>query len=89
MDEAVICPKCGCDQADKSKAVVSDSSSFGWGMLGFCVPIAGLILYLVWKADTPLKAKSAGMGALVSVISSVVIYIIYAIIISIGLSSIF
>ena len=83
MDEAVVCPGCGCPQGAQ-KQVVEDSSSFGWALLGFCVPIAGLILYLVWKDNTPLKAKSAGKGALVSVILSVVFYILYFVLIMAG-----
>ena len=81
MDEAVVCPGCGCSQQTGNVVTTQDSSSFGWALLGFCVPVAGLILYLIWKDNTPLKAKSAGKGALVSVILSVVFYIIYAIII--------
>lgn len=54
-----------------------DESSFGWAFLGFLIPVVGLILYLVWKQDYPLKAKSAGKGALVGVIAGVVLMIIY------------
>lgn len=42
-----------------------DSGSFGWAVLGFCFPLVGLILYLVWKGNKPLTAKRAGIGALV------------------------
>lgn len=86
VDEAVVCTSCGCAQDAGNNAVQApaDSSSFGWALLGFCIPIVGLILYLVWKDSTPLKAKSAGKGALVSVILSVVVYIIYFIIIGIA-----
>ena len=35
-------------------------------------PVIGLILYLVWKDQTPLRARSAGKGALIGVIVSVV-----------------
>ncbi len=87
MDEAVICPGCGCSQETKTVQNQADSSSFGWALLGFCIPIVGLILYLVWKDNTPLKAKSAGKGALVSVIVSAVIYIIYAIIIGVAIGT--
>lgn len=45
-----------------------DNGSFGWAVLGFFIPIAGLILYLVWKTEKPLSARRAGIGALVSVI---------------------
>ena len=44
--------------------------------MGCCIPIAGLILFLVWKDTKPKTAKAAGIGALVSVIISVVYYII-------------
>ena len=89
VDEAVICPGCGCAQGNQAMQNQADSSSFGWALLGFCIPIAGLILYLIWKDNTPLKAKSAGKGALVSVIVSIVFYIIYAVVlgVTIGLSS--
>ena len=43
-------------------------TSIGWGILGFFIPIVGLILYLVWKTDRPKDSKAAGIGALVSVI---------------------
>ena len=87
MDEAVVCPGCGCSQKGGNGVSAQDSSSFGWALLGFCIPIAGLILYLVWKDNTPLKAKSAGKGALVSVIISVVFYIIYAIILGVAIGT--
>ena len=61
------------------QAPAVDSGSFGWAVLGFCIPLVGLILYLVWKDDKPNSAKMAGMGALVSVIASVVIWVLSAI----------
>jgi len=53
-----------------------DKSSIGFGILGFLIPLVGLILWLVWKAQTPLKAKSCGIGALIGVIVYVIFYII-------------
>jgi hypothetical protein len=46
----------------------NDAPSFGFALLGFFIPVVGLILFLVWKDQSPLKAKSAGKGALASVI---------------------
>lgn len=88
MDDAMICPGCGCSQENKALQNQADSNSYGWALLGFCIPVVGLILYLVWKENTPLKAKAAGKGALVSVIVSVIFYVIYAIILgaAIGMS---
>ena len=53
-----------------------DKGSFGWAVLGFFIPLVGLILFLVWKKDKPNSAKKAGLGALVSVILSVVMSIV-------------
>ena len=44
---AVVCPSCGAAQQE-TPAVV-DKGGFGWGLLGCCIPIVGLILFLVWK----------------------------------------
>lgn len=73
-DRAVICPKCGVSQS--TAPAVVDNGGFGWGLLGFCIPIVGLILFLVWKDTKPNTGKAAGMGALISVIVSVVFYFI-------------
>lgn len=57
----------------------NDKGGFLWGLLGFCIPIVGLILFLVWKDSKPNSGKAAGIGALVSVILGVVSYILMAI----------
>ncbi|MBQ9270217.1 MAG: zinc-ribbon domain-containing protein [Oscillospiraceae bacterium] len=49
-----------------------DAPSGGYAVLGFFIPVVGLILYLVWKDQTPLRARSAGKGALIGVIVGVV-----------------
>lgn len=54
----------------------ADTGSFGWAVLGFFFPIVGLILFLIWKSEKPVSAKQAGMGALASVISTVVLWIL-------------
>lgn len=58
---------------------VQDAPSGGMTALGFFFPIVGLILYLVWKDQTPLKAHSAGKGALIGVIVWTVLSVILAI----------
>ncbi|MBD5548067.1 MAG: hypothetical protein HDQ97_11815 [Lachnospiraceae bacterium] len=54
----------------------NDNGGFLWGLLGCCIPIVGLILFLVWKDQKPKTAKAAGIGALVSVILLVAYYIV-------------
>lgn len=65
-DSAAVCPHCGTPQGG------NDSGSFGWAILGCCIPLAGLILFLVWHDQKPETAKMAGVGALVGVAISIV-----------------
>ena len=71
-DNAVVCTTCGASQS--TAPAVVDNGGFGWGLLGYCLPIVGLILFLVWKDTKPKTSKAAGIGALVSVIVAVVVY---------------
>lgn len=57
---------------------VNDSGSFGWAVLGFIIPLVGLVLFLAWNNVKPKCAKMAGMGALVSVILGIIAGIISA-----------
>ena len=80
LDEAVFCVHCGCStQVNPAPAAQSanDAPSTGRAVLGFFIPLAGLIIWLINKDTKPLMAKSAGKGALIGVIVSVVLSIIY------------
>ena len=89
LDEAVVCPKCGCSvdysrraSGQRSGAQPDDAPNAGYGVLGFFIPVVGLILYLVWQNDYPLRAKSAGKGALISVIVGAALLFVYFIILA-------
>ena len=69
-DEAVVCVNCGVAVENPKTAKEDDKKSGGFAFLCFLVPILGLILYIVWKDDYPLKAKSCAKGAIVGVIIS-------------------
>lgn len=71
-DEAVVCINCGVSVEQPKKTNADDKKSGGFAFLCFLVPLLGLILYLVWKDDYPLKAKSCGKGAIVGVVFSIV-----------------
>lgn len=73
-NEAVICVNCGCSlKQDQSQVPASyDAPSIGFGLLGFCIPLVGLILFLVWRGKTPKKAKSIGIGTLVGFILAII-----------------
>lgn len=66
-DKAVVCPHCGVAQREMSYDTIKDDGGVGQGILGCCIPVVGLILWLVWKDSKPNTAKAAGIGALVSV----------------------
>lgn len=59
----------------------SDTGSFGWAVLGFFVPVVGLVLWLIWKDTQPRNALKAGKGALVSVIVWAVFFVLYIVLI--------
>lgn len=88
-DLASVCVNCGATFS-KSAQKADDSASAGWWWLGFLVPIAGLIIWLTCKDETPNRAKKAGWGALISTIVSVALVILYFIavfaLIAIGIS---
>ena len=87
-DDAVVCVKCGCSVSPSHKnPSVEDAPNMGFAVLGFFIPLVGLILYLVWKDSTPLRAKSAGKGALIGFITSIAFSLLYGIIVGIGLAA--
>ncbi len=75
-EEAAICLNCGCYTQHKTPISEDDAPSIGFAFLGFFFPIVGLILYLVWRPTSPLKAKSVGKGALIGGIAEVCLYIL-------------
>ena len=78
---ATHCAYCGAAQNDAPVASqAADHGGFGWGLLGFLIPVVGLILFLVWRDSKPKTAKAAGKGALISVIVSVVFYVLMMVI---------
>ncbi len=60
-----------------------DTGNAGYAIIGFCVPVAGLVLFLVWRQERPQDAKYAGIGALISVVLPFAFVIIYLLIIAI------
>lgn len=79
------CDVCGCQLDANRNAPIQpaysstnsvDEKSIGFNILSFFIPIVGLVLYLVWKDEYPIKAKSCGKSALISVIVSFVLPIL-------------
>ena len=78
---AAVCLNCGAAVNGGNVQGISDTGGFGWGLLGFAVPVAGLILWLLWKDTAPRNAKSAGIGALISAIAGVVFIVLWFILV--------
>jgi heme/copper-type cytochrome/quinol oxidase subunit 2 len=76
-----ICYNCNNNQMNHN----NDSGSAWWGVLGFFVPLAGLILYCVWHNEKPKNAKSAGIGALIKVCMRLFFFIIILTLMFMGL----
>ena len=75
---------------NKSSTNVSkDSSSFTFAILGFFIPIVGLILFLIYEEKKPKRAKSAGKGALIGFITKIVLSIVLVILYVIFAASLF
>ena len=68
------------DAPAEAAPATTDASSIGFAILGFFIPVVGLVLYLVNKNTYPKKAKSAGKGALIGFIVNIVISVIYGVI---------
>lgn len=55
----------------------NDTGSFGWAVLGFFIPLVGLILFIVWKNTQPRNAKKSLIGAIVGFVFNIIISICY------------
>ncbi|MCI8864270.1 MAG: hypothetical protein HFG60_03130 [Lachnospiraceae bacterium] len=72
---------------DNYNSPAVDNGGFLWGLLGCCVPIVGLILFIMWKDQKPKTAKAAGVGALVCVGANVVFGLLFFILMLAGVAS--
>ena len=87
-DEAVICPHCGVEQVPGTlRKNDNDDGSFIWAVIGFLLPIIGILLFAIWHSDRPKSAKMAGMGALVSILASVIIVLIVLVIMAVAIGT--
>lgn len=74
-NRAAVCIHCG-TPVGRFYQKPEDAPSGGFAAIGFFIPLVGLILYLVYHDTRPLRAKSAGKGALIGFITKLVLYIV-------------
>lgn len=63
-------------QTPVNQSEESSKPNFGWAILGFCIPIVGLILFVVWLDTRPGESKYSGVGALVGFIFAMIVWVI-------------
>ena len=82
-DDVKFCPHCGTNLTqeqdyyqpmDQQVRKEEDAPSFWFALLSFIIPVVGLVLFVVWRNDYPLKAKSCLNGFICNVVLSVVMY---------------
>lgn len=89
-DTSSYCNNCGARIDNKPNADVSeDNSNLGFAILGFFIPIVGLIIFLIYEEKKPKRAKSAGKGALIGFITKIVLTIILVILYVVFAASLF
>ena len=74
LDEAVVCPNCGCAVPTRSFAP-QDEVSVGLVILSVIIPLFGIIYWLVKREETPKKAKACGIAGIISLVVSLILSI--------------
>jgi len=80
VDTVEFCSSCGENLKGKPTEVSQESAVGPIGILFFCIPLVGAIMYFVWKEDKPEKAKRAchlalwgvGVGIIIQILSTII-----------------
>ena len=59
--------------AEPAAAPVVDKGSVGWAILGFLIPLVGIILFFVWRNKKPDSAKKAIIGAAIGLVFNIIV----------------
>ncbi len=70
-EDALYCSNCGARQDPILPQKEETNTDFWFSVLGFLIPLAGLIVFLVYEGKKPGQAKAAAKGALIGVIVKV------------------
>lgn len=82
-----VCLSCGKQLKQHQTLNIEDDGGFAWSLLGFFVPLLGLILGLIWKADRPNTSHALIKGAIIGIVLPFVLVLIITIIaVIVGLS---
>lgn len=91
VDEgSLYCNNCGTRlESAQSPSISENKPSFGFAVLGFFIPLVGLILFLIYEGKKPQRAKSAGKGALIGFLTKIALSIIIVILYVVFATSLF
>jgi hypothetical protein len=79
-EDSLYCNNCGTRLDNiQNQTISEDKPSFGFAILGFFIPLVGLILFLIYEGKKPKRAKSAGKGALIGFLTKIALSIILVI----------
>ena len=87
-DDSVFCNACG-KRFDDSQSLHDDSSNIGFAILGFFLPIVGLVIFLIYESNRPKRAKSVMKGVLIGFITRIVLFIIFIVIYMVFMTSLY
>lgn len=81
VDSACFCHKCGnkTEHKEENKIQNDNEPTFPYSLIGFFVPLAGLVLFIIWNDTYKRRAYAAGKAALISVIIEVALSILITI----------
>ena len=66
IDEAIVCPGCGCAVAKIENTIADDKVSVGLCVLSALIPLFGFIYWPVKHKETPKRAKACGITAIIA-----------------------
>ncbi len=78
-DNALFCPYCGARLVPRqaNPLQVQEEGCIAWSILGFFLPLVGVILYIMWIETRPNTAKSVGKGIMSFVVVMFLLIIIF------------
>ncbi|OUQ29954.1 hypothetical protein B5E79_05105 [Massilimicrobiota sp. An134] len=76
QEDMQYCPNCGYPLQNSPYVYhETDAPSFLFSLISFFAPLAGLVLYIIWRKDFPQKAKSCMNGMICGIIAEILVTI--------------
>ncbi len=76
-DTDVRCIRCGeTNQQQLNIKVSNDPGKIWWVFIGIFSPIAGFIIYVIWRYERPFTAKKALIGMWLGIILIIFFYVL-------------